>query len=101
VEHSIRITPDDFDQLGGTRTIVLRLADGGGMPLAYATVHATVNEGAQIESFREADERGVYTATLHWRPGLNSLRIRFTINDAIEFEEHRGAVAETAASAQP
>ncbi len=91
ISHTIRIEPDDFDPQGGVRTVVLRLADAGGMPLAYANVRATANEGASIESFREAAERGVYTATLHWRRGLNRLHLRFVVNDGLEFEEHRGA----------
>ncbi|MEI8256962.1 MAG: hypothetical protein WCJ30_14915, partial [Deltaproteobacteria bacterium] len=90
IQHSIRIEPDDFDSQGGVRTVVLRLADAAGMPLAYANVTATANDGATIETFREAVERGVYTATLHWRSGLNSLHLRFVVNDGPEFEEHRG-----------
>lgn len=96
--HSVRIQPDDFDSLGGTRTIVVRLTDAGGLPLAYAEVRATVNEGAQIEPFREAEERGVYTATLRWRRGLAGLRMHFTVNGGLDFEEHRGVTHDTASS---
>lgn len=92
VQHAIRIEPDDFDSLGGVRTVVLRLSDAGGMPLAYANVRATASDGAAIGTFREAAERGVYSATLQWRRGLNTLRLHFVVNDGPEFDERRGVV---------
>jgi hypothetical protein len=96
--HDVRIQPDDFDALGGVRTVVVRLTDAAGLPLAYADVRATVNEGASIDAFREADERGVYTATLRWRRGLAGLRMHFSVNDALEFDERRGVTHENVSS---
>lgn len=84
LQHSIRITGDTT---GDQRTLALRLTDARGYGVPYATVRIEAPQGVVVERVIEGSERGAYTATLIWPARLGSGRMRFTVNDAVTFEE--------------
>lgn len=84
LRHSVRITGDTT---GDQRTLALRLTDARGYGVPYATVRVEAPEGVIVERVIEGSERGAYTATLTWPARLGRGRLRFTINDAVTWEE--------------
>lgn len=67
------------------RVLSLRLSDLAGIPIPYATVRVTSDEGVLIDELREASERGVYVAAIQWRGARARIPLRFTVNDGVSF----------------
>ncbi len=71
----------------GESVLGLRLRDAEGHGVPYADVTVTNDQGVTVDPVREASERGVYNAAIHWPRGVNRARFRFTINGAESFEQ--------------
>ncbi len=71
----------------GEGVLAVRLRDAAGHGVPYASVAVTNDQGVTVEPLREAAERGVYSAALHWPRGVTRARFRFTVNDAESFEQ--------------
>lgn len=67
------------------RVLSLRLSDLSGIPIPYATVRVTSDEGVLLDELREASERGVYVAAIQWRGARARIPLRFTVNDGLTF----------------
>lgn len=84
LQHRVRITGDTT---GDQRTLSLRLTDARGYGVPYATVRVEAPQGVIVERVVEGSERGMYTATLNWPARIGRGPLRFTINDAVTWEE--------------
>ncbi len=71
----------------GESTVGLRLRDAEGHGVPYANITVATDQGVRLDPLREGSERGVYTASVHWPQGVGRARFRFTINNAITFEQ--------------
>jgi hypothetical protein len=71
----------------GEGVLAVRLNDAEGNEVPYADVHVEGDRGVLVEPLREARERGVYTALVHWPPGVTRARFRFRVNDGAPFEQ--------------
>jgi hypothetical protein len=89
LSREVRVDPPAADTADGPATGVLslRLRDATGEPVSLARVEASASEGVTVDPVRETDQRGVYTATVRWPRGVRSTRVRFTINEALQFDQ--------------
>ena len=55
--------------------------------MPYADVTVTADRGVTVETVREARERGVYNAAVHWPRGVQRARFRFAVNGVESFEQ--------------
>ena len=70
----------------GESVLSIRLRDGEGHGVPYATIHGQADQGVVVEPLRESSERGLYTADVHWPSGVARAHFRFTINGALTLE---------------
>jgi len=89
LSREVRVDPPSSDTVDGPATGVLslRLRDAAGEPVSLARVEAMGSDGVTVDPVRETDQRGVYTATVRWPRGVRSCRVRFTINEALQFDQ--------------
>lgn len=71
----------------GESVLALRLRDAEGEAVPYAEVTVSADRGVTVETVREARERGVYNAAVHWPRGVQRARFRFGVNGAETFEQ--------------
>lgn len=84
LQHSLRVTGD---VTGDQRTLALRLTDARGYGVPYATVRVEAPQGVIVERVVEGAERGTYTVTLNWPARVGRGVLRFSVNDAVNWEE--------------
>ncbi len=89
LRREVQIAPPASDTAEGPAvgSLSLRLRDAEDVPVSLARIEATASDGVTVDAVRETDQRGVYTATLHWPRGVRACRVRFTINEALHFEQ--------------
>ena len=71
----------------GEGVLALRLTDAEGNEVPYADVRVSADHGVTTESLREAQQRGSYTAAVHWPRGVTRARFRFSVNGSTPFEQ--------------
>ncbi len=92
----------DREDGAASGALSLRLRDAAGEPVSLARVDAVATGGVTVDAVRETEQRGVYTATLHWPAGVRACRVRFTLNESLEFEhEARAPRVQVVAAAAP
>jgi hypothetical protein len=67
--------------------LAVRLFDAEGRAVPYADVQVRNDQNVVVERVREAPERGVYNASIHWPRGVTRARFTFVINDDETFEQ--------------
>lgn len=77
----------DSDEGPAVGSLSLRLRDATGEPVSLARIEAEASDGVVVDAVRETEQRGVYTATLRWPSHIRACRVRFTINEALRFEQ--------------
>lgn len=77
----------DSDDGPAVGSLSLRLRDATGEPVSLARIEAEATDGVLVDAVRETEQRGVYTATLRWPARVRACRVRFTINEALRFEQ--------------
>ncbi|MFO0607613.1 MAG: hypothetical protein U0324_30910 [Polyangiales bacterium] len=89
LRREVRVDPPaaDSDDGPATGVLSLRLRDSAGEPVSLARVEASATDGVTVDPVRETDQRGVYTATVRWPRGVRATRVRFTINEALQFDQ--------------
>lgn len=77
----------DSDDGPAVGSLSLRLRDATGEPVSLARIEAEATDGVLVDAVRETERRGVHTATLRWPARVRACRVRFTINEALRFEQ--------------
>ena len=90
-ELQINAPASDTDDGPAVGSLSLRLHDAVGEPVSLARVEAVASNGVVVDPVRETEQRGVYTATLHWPRGVRACRVGFTVNEALHFEQEARA----------
>lgn len=107
LHREVEVTPPAADSEDGPATGVLslRLRDATGEPVSLAHIEASASNGVTVGPVRETEARGVYTATVHWPRGVRATQLRFTVNEALQFDQEarveRVAVVPPRPAAQP
>ena len=86
-EFEVGVPSSDSDEGPATGTLSLRLRDATGEPVSLARIEAEASDGVTVDAVRETEQRGVYTAMLRWPAHVRACRLRFTINEALRFEQ--------------
>lgn len=90
--HDVRVTPPVVSGDGrSVRSVIsVDLRDAERRPVSWAQVTATAQDGVTVESLRETEQRGVYSATLTAPSTARQVRLRFTVNGAVSFDAASG-----------